>query len=169
MLHRSARLSTALERLPGLAGPLPTDHAVTRGDVLIVASNSGGNAVASELVLCAHERGVHLIAVTSLNYAPSTAAKSGSVTRIHELADIVIDNGGMVGDAAVDIRGFDKRVAPTSTIVGAAVVHSIVAETVQLLVDQGIFPEVYVSSNTAEGDAANANYSVSGAAGTVLS
>jgi uncharacterized phosphosugar-binding protein len=112
MLHGSARLSTALERLPGLADALLTDHGVTREDVLVVASNSGGNAVASELVRCAHERGVQVIAVTGLNHAISAAARSGGVTKIHELADIVIDNDGMVGDAAVNIRGFDKLLRP---------------------------------------------------------
>ncbi|HEY8198789.1 MAG TPA: sugar isomerase domain-containing protein, partial [Candidatus Limnocylindrales bacterium] len=49
MLHASAPLSTSLERLPGLADALLRDHPVDAGDVLIIASNSGGNAVTSEM------------------------------------------------------------------------------------------------------------------------
>jgi uncharacterized phosphosugar-binding protein len=43
MLHASAPLNTSLERLPGLADALPLDHPVVAGDVLIIASNSGGD------------------------------------------------------------------------------------------------------------------------------
>lgn len=160
MLHASARLSTSLERLPGLADALLTDHNVSPGDVLIVASNSGGNAVATELVRSAQHQGVHVIALTSVNHATSAAARAGRVAKIHELADVVIDNGGVVGDAAVSIRGFARKVAPTSTVIGAAILNCVIAEAVQMLVDRGVTPEVYVSSNTADGDAANADYLV---------
>jgi uncharacterized phosphosugar-binding protein len=70
----------------------------------------------------------------------------------------VIDNGGVVGDAAVDIAGFDQRVAPTSTVVGAAIINAVVAETVQRLVAAGHRPDVYMSSNTSGGDEANSRF-----------
>lgn len=158
MLHSSAWLSTRLERLPGLAEALLDDHAVDSGDVVIVASNSGGNAVTSELVSAVRARGAKVIAVTSLNHATSSDARANRNPRLHELADIVIDNGGTVGDAAVEIPGFDQRVAPTSTVVGAAILNAIVAETVQRLVALGVTPEVYASSNTSSGDAANSRF-----------
>ena len=157
MLHSSAWLSTRLERLPGLAEALLDNHAVNAGDVVIVASNSGGNAVTSELVAGVRERGARVIAVTSLNHATSSAARSNG-PRLHELADVVIDNGGAVGDAAVMIEGFGQRVAPTSTVVGAAILNAVVAETVQRLVANGHTPEVYSSSNTSGGDAANSRF-----------
>lgn len=158
MLHASAPLSTSLERLPDLADALLLDHPVESGDVLLVASNSGGNGVASRLVQLARERGVRVIAVTSLRHATSAAARSNELPRLHELADLVIDNGGAVGDAAVEIAGFERRVAPTSTVVGAAIVNAMVAEAVGLLVERGTPPEVYTSSNMEGGDAANAAY-----------
>ncbi|HEY7525178.1 MAG TPA: SIS domain-containing protein [Candidatus Limnocylindrales bacterium] len=159
MLHASAPLSTSLERLPGLADALLVDHPIERGDVLIVASNSGGNAVSSELAGRARAAGATVIAITSLQHATSSAARANSERRIHELADVVIDNGGCAGDAAVQIAGLDQRVGPTSTVIGAAIVNAIVAETVQRLVDRGIRPEVYTSSNLEGGDAANARFS----------
>lgn len=158
MLHASAPLSTSLERLTGLADALLLDHPITRGDVLIVASNSGSNAVSSELVQRVKQNGVPVIAVTSLQHSTSVEARSNDHPRLHELADIVIDNGGCVGDAAMTIRDFPTRVAPTSTVVGAAILNAMVAEAVQLLVERGITPEVYSSSNTAGGDAANSRY-----------
>ncbi|GAA3730970.1 sugar isomerase domain-containing protein [Leifsonia bigeumensis] len=158
MLHASAPLSTSLERLHGLAEALLLDHPVVAGDVLIAASNSGSNAVTSELVRRVRDSGASVIAVTSLQHATSSKARATDLPRLHELADVVIDNGGCVGDAAVDIRGFAKRVAPTSTVVGTAILNAIVAEAVQLLVDRGVTPEVYSSSNTEGGDADNLRF-----------
>src|SRR5690606_6997265 len=117
--------------LHGLADALLLDHPVVAGDVLIAASNSGSNAVTSELVRRVREGGASVIAITSLQHATSAKARATDLPRLHELADVVIDNGGDVGDAAVDIRGFAKKVAPTSTVVGTAIVNAIVAESVQ--------------------------------------
>ncbi len=158
MLHANAPLSTLLERLPELADALFVDQEFDPGDVLIVASNSGSNAVASRLVQRARESGVRVIAVTSLRHATSADARPNELPRLHELADVVIDNGGVVGDAAMDISGFDRKVAPTSTVIGAAILNAVVAEAVQILVDRGIAPDVYASSNTEGGDAANSRF-----------
>jgi uncharacterized phosphosugar-binding protein len=158
MLHASAPLSTSLERLPGLAEALVWDHPIDHADVLIVASNSGGNAVTSELVQLAQMAGARVVAITSLAHATSAATRATGRPRLHEIADVVIDNGGCVGDAAVDIEGFDQKVASTSTVVGAAILEAIVAEVVETLVARGITPEVYASSNIEGGDDANARY-----------
>lgn len=158
MLHSSALLSTSLERLPGLAAALLDDHCIDAGDVVVVASNSGSNAVTSEIVSGIQARGGMVIAITSLTHATSSAARDSGRPRLHELADVVIDNGGVVGDAAVSIDGFEQRVSPTSTVVGAAILNAIVAETVHRLVAAGITPEVYTSSNTSGGDAANSRF-----------
>jgi len=158
MLHVSARLSTSLERMPGLAAALLDDHPIAAGDVLIVASNSGRTAVASELAVAARHGGASVIAITSLRHATSAAARASDAVPLHEVADVVIDNGGWVGDAAVQIDGFDQRVGPTSTVVGAAIVNAIAAEATERLVARGIVPGVYTSSNIEGGDAANAPF-----------
>lgn len=156
MLHAGAELSTRLERLPGLAEALLEQHPMAPGDVLVVASNSGGNAVVSSLATLARARGVRVIAIVSRTHATSDAARTTEHPRLHEVADVVIDNGGVVGDAAVDIAGFASRVGPTSTVVGAAALNAIVAEAVERLVARGIAPEVLTSSNVEGGDAMNA-------------
>ncbi len=164
MLHANARLSTSLERLPGLADALLDNHTVAAGDVVFVASNSGSNAVTSEIVSALRARGAVVIAITSITHATSSEARETEYPKLHELADIVIDNGGVVGDAAVEIDGFAQRVSPTSTVVGAAILNAIVAETVARLVAAGIPPEVYTSSNTSGGDAANDRFAHSAGA-----
>lgn len=156
MLHHSTARSTALERLPGLAEALLADHPIHDGDVMIIASNSGGNATTIDMALTARKLGATVIAITSLQHATSALARPTDAPRLHTIADLVIDNGGTVGDAAVTIVGFDRAVAPTSTVVGAAIVNAIVAEATEILVQRGTPPEVYRSLNTAAGDADHA-------------
>ncbi len=158
MLHASAPLSTALERLPGLAQALLDDHAIAPGDVLLICSNSGSNTVTVDLARLARDSGVHIIAITSLRHATSPQARVTGGPRLHEMAEVVIDNGGFVGDAAVDIDGLATRVGPTSTVVGAAIVNALVAETVERVVARGVIPDIYASSNVAGGDAANQRF-----------
>ena len=155
MLHADAALSTNLERLTGLAAILLDGHDVAAGDVLLVFSNSGRNPVTVELATEAKSRGLTVIAVTSRRHSASTAPRGGD-QRLLDVADIVIDNGGAPGDAAVQIPGIERAVAPTSTAVGASIVNAIVAEAVALAVSEGVVPRVYASSNIDEGDAINA-------------
>ena len=155
MLHASAPLSTALERVSGLAGVILDDHGTDPGDVLLIASNSGSNAVITEMAREAHDRGLHTVAITSIGHATSEAARQSREARLHELVDVAIDNGGVVGDAAVEIEGLRTRVAPTSTVVVAAIANALVAEVAERLVARGVEPEVFSSSNVAGGDAVN--------------
>ena len=85
----------------------------------------------------AHEHGVTVIAITSLAHATSESAREQGGPALHELADVVIDNGGCVGDAAVRIEGLAPAVGPTSTVVGAAIVNALVAEATERLVRAG--------------------------------
>ena len=115
------RRSSALERRTGLAAELLETHPMRSDDVLIVASNSGGNAVSLELAALARQRGVLvIIALTSLNHARSRHGRSATDSRLHEQADIVLDNHGEPGDACIPVPGSDALVGPTSTVVGAA-------------------------------------------------
>ena len=156
MLHEDVLRGTELERQPDVADTLLANHPIQSGDVLVVASNSGGNAVSSRLAQRAREAGAGVIAITSLRHATSTAARASDLPRVHELADVVLDNGGEVGDAAIDITGLDRRVGPTSTVVGAALINAVVCEAVQILVERGAPTDIFVSSNVEGGDAANA-------------
>ena len=130
-------------------------HGVDAGDVLFVFSNSGRNPVTIEIAAAAMSRGVAVIAVTSRRHSESIAPR-GSEHRLFEIVDVVVDNGGEPGDAAIQVVGFDRAVAPTSTAVGAAIVNAIVAEAVALTIEAGVTPRVFASSNIDEGDAINA-------------
>jgi len=156
MLHKEVVTNSQNERLPGLAENLLENHLISKGDVVVVISNSGGNQVTIDLVKLAQSAGATVIALTSINHATSNSARSNSAEKIHQLADLVLDNSGVVGDAAVRIAGSKMAVGPTSTVIGGAILQSIVVGAVAQLLKLGIEPEIFLSSNLAGGDANNA-------------
>jgi len=157
MLHANAAMSTDLERLPGLGAVLVRQTNVMPIDCVIVVSNSGGNAVVCEFAAAAHETGAVVIAITSLDHANSASARDSSGLRLHELADIVLDNAGVPADAGFLIEGFDVPIGPTSTVVAAGLANAIVVEAIQKAVHMGHEPQVYRSANSAGGDSHNAH------------
>ena len=60
---------------------------------------------------------------------------------------MVLDNCGLPGDGAVPVEGLPERICPTSTIMGAALLHAVVYEAISLLLAQGIQPAVIRSAN----------------------
>ena len=103
------------------------------------------------------------IAITSIAHSTSPLARAADGPRLHELVEIAIDNGGVPGDAAIEVPGVPGRVGPTSTVAGAAIVNALVTEVVERLVALGIVPPVLVSANLAAGDDANRRLAADGA------
>ena len=154
MLHINASKSTELERDPHLAESILSKHALKKGDVFIIASNSGGNALIEAMALEIKERGLTLIAITSVKHATSPAARARG-RKLHELADIVLDNLGEVGDATVDYKDISEKTGPTSTVIGAALVNAVVSRAVEITLEHGFVPKIFSSSNTSSGDVHN--------------
>ena len=150
-------LTSKMERCTGYGKMLAESRAdFQSGDVLIVHSVSGRNPVAIEIAAEAKEKKSHVIAVTNLSYSKSVTSRHPSGKRVFELADIILDNHGDIGDACVKISGLEQKVSPTSTVIGAAMLNTIVAELAQKMVDSGIEnPPIFYSANLDGGDELN--------------
>ena len=135
-----------VERTSGRAAAILEGEDLRPGEVVVVVSNSGVNAVPVEVALGCRERGLRVVALTNLEQAKRTAPRHPSGVRLHELADVVIDNRCPVGDAAVGLASGD-RVGPLTTVVGAAVVAALCARVAELLLEQGRRPPVLASQN----------------------
>ena len=147
MLHTGAVRSTQLEREEGRADRVLANYPLAAGDVVFIASNSGRNAYPIELALAAAARGATTVAITSLAHANATTSRHSSGKLLCEVADIVIDNGGAYGDAALPIAGRNIRMGPTSTIAGVFIVNTVIAEAVTILAGEGVAVDVYQSAN----------------------
>ena len=147
MLHEGLQKSSLLERLPGLAAVLLEVNQLASGDVELIASNSGRNAVPVEFALGARERGAQVIALTSLAHTTSTTSRAPGGQRLFETADVVIDNCGVPGDALIEVPGSPELTGATSTMVGAMLVQALTVEIVTRLAERGETPNVLRSLN----------------------
>ena len=126
------------------------------GDVLIVHSVSGRNPVTIEVAMEAKKRNAIVICITNLTYSKSVTSRHPAGKNLYEVSDIVIDNHGEKGDACVAVKGIEQKVSPTSTVIGASILNSIVAATAQALVDAGLkTPPIFYSANVDGGDELN--------------
>jgi uncharacterized phosphosugar-binding protein len=85
-------------------------------------------------------------------------ARHPSKHNLHNLVDVVLDSKIEVGDAVIDVAGLDQRVAAISAVAHAHLLNALAAETVDLLVKEGVTPPIWMSGNAPGGDEANARF-----------
>ncbi len=151
MLHVSAAGSTLEERREDWVEKLLARYPIKAGDVLISISNSGRNAVPVLLALEARKRGAFVIALTSMNHSSAVSSRNSLGLRLFEAADLVLDNCGVLGDAAVRFED-GAQVGPTSTAAGAAILQAVVCRVKELSLAEGFEADFFKSSNVDGGD-----------------
>ncbi|MDN3295029.1 SIS domain-containing protein [Streptomyces ficellus] len=142
-----ATLGSALERVDGLAGAVLDSSPVKAGDVLIVVSLSGRNALPVEMAMNARALGLKVIGVTSVAYAEETRSRHVSGTFLKDHCDIVLDSKIAVGDAELTHEGVEAPFAPASTVVTSALMQATMAAATENLVARGIEPPLLRSGN----------------------
>jgi uncharacterized phosphosugar-binding protein len=146
MVHESAYLATKIERIPGLASTLLERYKPDPEEILFIFSASGVNALPVEMAMVAKEAGMVVVGVTNIAYC-RMAPPSSLGKRLIEVADHVIDCGGIPGDSIVPIPGISWRVGPTSTIMYVTIWNCLVTETVFRLQAEGHEIPIYLSNN----------------------
>lgn len=155
MLHIDAAGSTEAERKEGLAQSIFSDYGMSADDVIIIISNSGRNGVVIDTALLCKEKGLCVIALTNLRHTNAGESRHASGKRLCEIADIVLDNCGCVGDACIEVDGIEGKICATSTVAGAMILNAAVAQAVQLCSEKRFYPEHFCSANIDGGDEIN--------------
>ena len=150
-----APMTSQIERLPDYGRVIADFQPIKEGDVVIVHSVSGRNTVTVDFALRCKEKGARVIALTSVETGRQIPSRHPSGKLLMDVADIVIDNGGAVGDGSVEIPGVPEKVGPTSTAIGAAILNAVMARCVELTVEAGGTAPVFISANVPGGDEHN--------------
>ncbi len=148
-------MTSEMERIPGYGKIILNNEPAKEGDVIIIHSVSGRNAVTIDMAECAREKGMTVIVVTNMNTATTVTSRHPSGKMLHDFADVLIDNHGDRGDAAIELEGFGQKLASTSTVVGAAILNAVTVRASEILWEKGIKPPVFMSGNIDGGDAYN--------------
>jgi uncharacterized phosphosugar-binding protein len=152
MQHEGPASSTKFERLPGVARIVFEQQDMRPGEVLTIISNSGRNAVPIEMALLARGRGLKTIALTSLAQSKAASCGTGQDKKLYELCDIVIDNCGSPGDAALTVPGSELHTAPTSTLANVAIIQQIVYNVCCRFQEAGQEAPIFKTANLPGGD-----------------
>lgn len=136
-----------LERREGYAKVLFENEPIRKGDVMVVFSHGGMNAVGIEVAMEARERGLKVVAITSMDNQGRSTSTHSSGRKLSEVADVVIDNCVPAEDALVAIEGWKAPVAAGSTVAFVTIANSIVAEVAAQIGRRGMTPPVFVSPN----------------------
>ncbi|MCM1969860.1 MULTISPECIES: SIS domain-containing protein [Streptomyces] len=142
-----ATLGSALERVDGLASAALDTSPLRAGDVLVIISLSGRNALPVEMATKARALGVKVIGVTSVAYATETKPRNASGTFLKDHCDVVLDSKIAVGDAELTLDTVPAPFAPASTVVTSALMQAVMATAAGALADRGIEPPLLRSGN----------------------
>lgn len=151
-----ATLSSSIEKLSGYAETLLSNTPIKKGDVLILVSVSGRNAVPIEMAQVAQARGIKVIGVTSRAYTKAVESRHPSGKKMYEFADVVLDNKVDKGDAVLQAGGVPQKFCPASGVTSIALLQALVGATVQELLARGITPPIILAANVDGGKEYNA-------------
>jgi uncharacterized phosphosugar-binding protein len=140
------RQAMFIERVEGLADVILSNFELAPPDAMIVFSVSGLSAVPIEMARGARERGLPVVAVTSVEHSLSGASGHSSGTRLLDHADVVVDLCTPPGDALVAIDGLETPVGPGSTVAAVAIANELKSQTAALLVERDAMTPVLTSA-----------------------
>jgi uncharacterized phosphosugar-binding protein len=140
------RQAMFLENVQGFGPVLWRNFATAPGDALLAISTSGCNAVTIDVALEAKRLGMWVAALTSTAHAAASTSRHESGKKLHDVADVVLDQKAPVGDSAVWIEGLQTPVSPLSSVTGCAIINLLKAEVARILTEAGAPPKVLTAA-----------------------
>ncbi|HUG09711.1 MAG TPA: sugar isomerase domain-containing protein [Opitutaceae bacterium] len=129
-------------------------YGMRAGEVIVVISNSGKNVSPLEVAIYAKEKGLTVVGLCSLAMSRTAPTLHPGGRKLHEIADHVLDNGGVPGDAAIEIEP-GVRAGPTSTLTGALLLNQLQLAAIDWMRANSHKPPIFLSQNLPGGEAHN--------------
>ena len=140
-----AQRSGAMEKTSGVSDVIYDSYNIQPGDIMIITSNSGRNAMPIEMAMRCKKEGVYTIALTNLEQSKNQTSRHPSGKRLFEVVDCVVDSCVPTADATLDLDGI--KTGPASSIVTMFLVNTIVSEAIKIVLSHGKRPYVFQSQN----------------------
>lgn len=140
-----AQRSGSMEKTSGVSDVIYDSYNIEAGDIMVITSNSGRNAMPIEMAMRCQKEGVYVVALTNLEQSKNTTSRHPSGKRLFEVADCVIDSCVPDGDATLDLNGI--KTGPASSIVTMYLVNTIISEAIKIVLSHGKRPYVFQSQN----------------------
>jgi uncharacterized phosphosugar-binding protein len=140
------RQAMFIERMEGLGEVILRNFDLGPPDAMMVFSAGGTGAVPIEVARGARERGLAVIAITSVAATEAGESTHSTGTRLRDHADVLLDLRTPPADALVTIEGLDTPVGPGSTIAAVAIANEVKVRTAARLVERGAMPPVLTSA-----------------------
>ncbi len=137
--------SGAMEKTCGVSDVIYDSYPIEAGDIMIITSNSGRNAMPIEMAMRCQKEGVYVVAITNMEQSKNTTSRHPSGKKLYECADCVIDSCVPSGDATLDLDGI--KTGPASSIVTMYLINTVVSEAIKIVLSHGKRPYVFQSQN----------------------
>ncbi|MBR6525619.1 MAG: SIS domain-containing protein [Clostridia bacterium] len=122
-------------------------NTLKKGDVLVVSSVSGRTKPVVDLAWEMVEKGVNVIAFTSMEYAVQVDAVHESGKKLYEFATLTLDNCAPAAEAMLEVEGIEARFAAASGIASDYIMWNVTSVAVEKLLEMGITPGILKSAN----------------------
>lgn len=152
MLHEGPVKSSQLERKNDYASNFIEESGITDKDVVLVISTSGINPVPVDVAKYAKKQGATVITITSKEYSNSQESRHKENLKLLNVGDIVIDNKVPKGDAALKHKDLSVTFGPLSSVIGITVIQSIIANSIEIMLENNFEPPVFLSGNIENSD-----------------
>lgn len=120
---------------------------LSEGDVLFVSSVSGRTLPVVELAWNSMEKGVNVIAFTSMEYAQAVDPVHPSGKKLYEFVTLAVDNCAPAAEAMLDVEGIEAKYAAASGIASDFILWSLTSYAVEKMLADGYTPGILKSAN----------------------
>lgn len=123
------------------------DTELHEGDVIFVSSVSGRTKRIVDLAWDSMQKGVTVIALTSMSYAKAVDPVHESGKKLHEMVTLALDNCAPPAEAMLNVEGIEAHFAACSGIASAYIMWSITSAAVEKMLADGYTPGILKSDN----------------------
>ena len=125
----------------------PGETELKAGDVLFVSSVSGRTKSVVDLAWDCMQKGIKVIALTSMTYATQVDPVHESGKKLYEFVDLVLDNCAPAAEAMLEVEGIEAHYAAASGIASDYIMWSLTSVCVEKMLRDGYTPGILKSAN----------------------